>query len=135
MRTVTVSAHIVRLAQELVSERGVPVLTREQEEALIDAIDRWYSISLALPIADDVAEWTMTCSDTARFSLQEDPSADVTFAGDWALMIRSSRANRDGVAADPGLAMEGDASVLAEITPVLEVARSVATRPVSFPEV
>ena len=78
--------------------------------------------------------WRVACRDTVRFSLDDGP-ADVVLVGDWAQMIRSSRAARDGAVVDPGLRVEGDPSVLAEVGPVLEVARTVATIDVRFPEV
>lgn len=79
--------------------------------------------------------WAMAFTETVQFSLDDIPDADVTFVGDWKKMVVTARANRDGLTVDPGLTIEGDPAVLAEIGPVLELARSIATVPVEFPEV
>lgn len=78
--------------------------------------------------------WRVSFDQTVRFELIDGP-ADVAFVGDWAQMIRATRAGRGGEEVDPGVRVEGNEVVLAEIGPVLELARSVATIPVDFPEV
>jgi hypothetical protein len=78
--------------------------------------------------------WRMSFADTVRFDLQQGET-DVLFAGDWAQMIRASRANREQQSVDPGLVVEGEPAVLEEVGPALDTARSVATVPVDFPEV
>ena len=55
MRTVTTSAHVLRLADSLLLDRGLPRLTEQQAEVLAEAIDRWYGLPLDLPNADEVA--------------------------------------------------------------------------------
>lgn len=77
--------------------------------------------------------WRVTCRDTVQFSLDDGP-ADLVLVGGWAQMIRSSRAARDGEAVDAGVSVEGDPAVLAEVGPVLAVARTAATVDVRFPE-
>lgn len=79
--------------------------------------------------------WTMTFDDSVQFSLEGSAAPDLVFVGDWKQMIRASKASRSGEAADPGVCLQGDAQVLLEITPAMEVARTVATVPVQFPEV
>lgn len=86
------------------------------------------------PTGADV-HWTLSFSDTARFSLQEHPAPDICFVGDWRRMIQASQSARTGEPLDPQLDIEGDAAVLAEIGPVMEIARAVATVPVEFPAV
>lgn len=83
----------------------------------------------------ETVHWTVSFNGTVQFSLDRAERADVGFKGDWAQMIRATRANRDGGAVDPGVTVAGDPAALAEIGPVLERARSVATLPVEFPEV
>lgn len=95
--------------------------------------------SMAYRLVDgpDGAEvhWTVTFTDTVRFFLTEHVTPDVLFVGDWRQMIRASKANRNGEQLDPGVSIVGDSAVLAEIGPVLETARSVATVPITFPDV
>ena len=78
--------------------------------------------------------WTVTFTDTVRFFLTEQMTPDVLFVGDWRQMIRASKASRDGEQLDPAVSIVGDAAVLAEIGPVMETARSVATLPITFPD-
>ena len=94
------------------------------------------TLGYALTDGPDGADvhWRVTCADTVRFSLDAGP-ADVLLVGDWAQMIRASRATRDGEVIDAGVRVEGDASVVGEVGRILEVARSVAVVDVSFPEV
>lgn len=78
--------------------------------------------------------WRMSFQDTVQFQLEDLPS-DVLYVGDWSLMIRASRSSREKEAVDPQVVVEGDPAVLAEIGPVMAVARTVATLDVHFPEV
>ncbi|MBP2367501.1 hypothetical protein JOF36_003197 [Pseudonocardia parietis] len=61
-------------------------------------------VSYALTDGPDgqVVHWTMTFSDTIRFSLEKASAPDVRFVGDWARMIRATSAGRDGTQVDPG---------------------------------
>ena len=79
--------------------------------------------------------WTVTFGETMQFSLDEAPAADVRLVGDWKQVVRSSSGARRGEELDPGVSIEGDTAALAEIGPVLEVGRAVATVPVEFPPV
>lgn len=79
--------------------------------------------------------WAMSFHDTVRFSLDPAAEPDVLLRGDWRRMMRASEVNRRGETADPGVTVEGNVGVLAEIGPVLELARSVATLDVEFPQV
>lgn len=103
--------------------------------AACTGLSRPYEMTYVLsdgPGGGDV-HWTITFGDTMRFSLHEVPSADVRFIGDWKQMIRASSAGRRGEQVDAGVTIEGDTAALAEISPVLEVGRDVATMPVDFP--
>jgi hypothetical protein len=79
--------------------------------------------------------WTASFADTLVLSLTEAPASDVQIHGEWADMIRSARANREGQATNPDLTIGGDHSVLGEIGPIMELARPFATLPVEFPDV
>jgi hypothetical protein len=79
-------------------------------------------------------DWTVRFADTVEFSLEPVADADVVLAGDWAQMMRTVKAGREGRQLDSGATMTGDAAVVAETSPVLEVARAVATLPVEFPD-
>jgi hypothetical protein len=78
--------------------------------------------------------WAVSFHGTVRFSLDPAPEPDVLLRGDWRRMMRASDANRRGETADPDVSVEGDVGVLEEIGPVLELARSVATLDVEFPQ-
>ena len=78
--------------------------------------------------------WSIELADTVRFSLEDRP-ADVLMVGDWAQMIRATKASREDRVADPGVRVEGDGDVLLDVMSVLSTARSVATLPVEIPEV
>ena len=93
------------------------------------------SYDLADGPSSATVHWTMTFERTVRFSLDRPAEPDVILVGDWAQMVRSARAGRDGQSVDPGVTVAGNADVLAEIGPAFDAARSVATIPVEFPEV
>lgn len=77
--------------------------------------------------------WSITFTDTVRFALEEHPSPDVTFVGDWSRMIRAARASRAGEPLDPGVEVVGDLEVMAAVGPAFAAAQAVATLPVEFP--
>lgn len=79
--------------------------------------------------------WVASFRSTMQFSLDAVDQPDVLLRGDWRQVVRASDANRRGELVDPGVVVEGDAGVLAEVGPVLELARSVATLDVEFPQV
>ena len=78
--------------------------------------------------------WTVTLDDTVQFSLDRPSDPDVVLSGDWSRMVRASQAAQAGDSQVPGLTVHGDASVLAQVVSVLEVARGAAAVPVTFPE-
>lgn len=57
MQTATTSAHVLRLAADLLAERGLPALTEEQAEVMAEAVDRWYGVPLHLPTPADLAAY------------------------------------------------------------------------------
>ncbi|WP_134669484.1 MULTISPECIES: hypothetical protein [unclassified Amycolatopsis] len=71
----------------------------------------------------------------ARFSLEPSPRADITYFGDWADVIRTSRAAHAGEPVEENLTESGDASVLERVAHAYATARRVATVPVEFPDV
>ena len=83
----------------------------------------------------EAVHWTICFDHTIRFLLEEARSPDVRLVGDWKRMIGAVGDSRTGTKTDPGLSMEGDVTVLAEIEAVLEVGRSVATIQVEVPAV
>lgn len=86
------------------------------------------------PDHEDV-HWTITFTDTIRFSPEEAAAPDLRFTGDWRQMIRSARAGREGKQIDPGVAIDGDPAICAAILTAFESARGIATLPVEFPTV
>ena len=58
MRTVSSSSHVLRLAAQMLEERGLPALSGEQAQAVGAAVDRWYGIPLDVPTADDIAAYS-----------------------------------------------------------------------------
>ena len=81
-----------------------------------------------------LVHWHMSCSDTVRFSLSQLPT-DALMVGDWTQVIRATRARGNGANVDPEVEVQGDASVLVELAPILELARAAAAVPVTFPDV
>ncbi|WP_198663978.1 hypothetical protein [Jiangella endophytica] len=77
--------------------------------------------------------WTIAFEQTVQFSLAEAAAPDVVLVGDWSVMIRAAKANREGVRVDPELSVEGDEEILDEILQVLGLASDIATVPVTFP--
>ena len=82
----------------------------------------------------ETVHWRMTFTDTVRFSL-DDTEADLLLTGDWATMVRASRAQREGQVIDPGVVPTGDLSAIQATSRVFALAQAVATVPVAFPEV
>jgi hypothetical protein len=127
---------------EFMSEEHVAAMNALLEDApqvreACAQLDRPRTMSYRLadgPAGRDV-HWAVTFTDTVRFSLDEKAEPDVLLVGSWTQMIRASRANRHGEQIDPGVSIEGDAAVLAEVGPVLEASRAAATLPVQFPDV
>ena len=78
--------------------------------------------------------WTVTFTDTVRFSL-EPRDTDLLLSGDWASVVRASRAQREGEVVDPGVSASGDLAVMQAVSPLLALAGGVATIPVTFPDV
>jgi hypothetical protein len=76
--------------------------------------------------------WSMTFDETVRFAL-DGREADVVFVGDWATMVRSAQAQREGRAVDAAVSVEGDAAVLTEVGAAFAAAAAVAVLPVEFP--
>jgi hypothetical protein len=108
-------------------------LVREACRAL--PTPRTWTYELAGGPGGQVVNWTVRFADTVEFSLGKPAGrADVVFTGDWARMMRATKAARAGRALDAGATVAGDGVVLAMSRPVLEVARGVATLPVDFPD-
>lgn len=100
-------------------------------------LERPLTMGYALSDGPDGATvyWAMTFTDTVRFSLDQ-VDADLLFTGDWARMVRASRANREGRTTDPGVLPVGDLELIKVIGPVFAVATtSTAGLPVSFPDI
>ena len=55
MQTISTSRHVLRLARDLLQERGLPQLTDDQAQVLVEAMDRWYGVPVGLPTAGDMA--------------------------------------------------------------------------------
>ena len=60
MRTITPSAHVLRLIETTLAERGLVPLSNEQAAVVAEAFDRWYGVPLDLPSAEDVARYRST---------------------------------------------------------------------------
>lgn len=110
--------------------------TSAEVRAACSAIPQARVIAYALEDGPDgrTVDWTVSFDGTVRFSLDPATNPDVVLRGDWGKLMRTSAANRRGESADPGVTVEGDVSVLADVGPVLDLARSVATLDVDFPQ-
>jgi hypothetical protein len=121
--------HVAAMNERLREDEGV--------RAECGKLGRPYAMAYRLsdgPVGETV-HWTMSFDDTVQFSLDEHPSPDISFVGDWSRMVRASAANRKGEQLDPGVRLEGDVSVMETVGPVFAKAQSVATLPVDFPDV
>jgi hypothetical protein len=107
----------------------------EQVRQACSELDRPVTIAYELADGPDASavHWSMTFADTVRFGLAP-IEADILFVGDWARMVRATRAGRDGDALDPGLEVVGDYAGFEAVAPVFAIAKRVATLPVEFPD-
>jgi hypothetical protein len=130
------TATVLFMSQEHVDRMNALLVDSVEVLAACAHLPRPFAMAYRLADGPDghVVHWRMSFGETVRFDLLGEP-ADVVLAGDWQRMIRASSAGRDGEVVDPGLTVEGDATLLKQVGPVLEVARGVATLPVHFPEV
>lgn len=81
--------------------------------------------------------WALwVCSQGVRFAITpSDREPDLTLRADWASMIQSAKANREGRQhQDVEIEFAGDKSVLTSIAPVMAVVRRVATVECEFPD-
>ena len=83
----------------------------------------------------EIVHWTVRFDETVTFSLEPSPSADITITGDWARVVRASRAARDGAADDSGSSASGETALLVHTSRALDAARRVAVFEVNFPDV
>lgn len=101
-------------------------------------LDREYEIVYELRNGPDgTVYWVLRFdrASGARFSLNRTQNADLTYVGDWAEVIRSSRAARNGERVEPSLEVRGDPSVTDRVGTAYAAAQRVATIPVEFPGV
>jgi hypothetical protein len=129
---------MLHMSQEHVDAMNALLRESEEVRAACRALPapRTWSYRLADgPDGRDV-DWTVRFADTVEFGLvPPEGRADVVFTGDWARMMRTTKASREGRQEDPGVTVTGDRAVVAETQAVLKVARAVATLPVEFPDV
>jgi hypothetical protein len=100
-------------------------------------LDRGFEIAYELEGGPDgTVYWVLEFSPDAgaMFSLAPPNAADLTFFGNWAETIRSSKAVRDGDGEEPVFEMHGDSTVLTRTEGAFRAAQSAATVPVEFPD-
>lgn len=87
---------------------------------------------------DGFVDWTVAVSpDGLSFGLESPTEADVVIESGYAEMVRSARAAREDrtpPTAEPPV-ITGDTNFVRDLSPVLALARSVATVEVEFPDV
>ena len=120
--------HVAAMNEILAGDPGVRTLAA--------ALDREYRLLYELRDGPhgSTEYWSLTLGPQGvRFGLAPVNAPDLTLRAGYYPMVASSRAAREGRAAEADIVTDGDPSVMERVGPVFARAQSVATLDVEFP--
>jgi hypothetical protein len=120
------------MSQEHVAIMNERMAASTEVRQLLATLDRPLALAFELTAGPEgkTVHWALVLADTASFSLQPHPSADVTMRGDWTSMIQQTL----GQSPRSEITPTGNLELLPKIMELLEAIRPYGTVPVELPD-